>query len=134
MRRLTLLALLALGLAACGGGSGTPKDAVQIKFGRVGGMIMPYTITIAPNGTVTSEANPPATPPKSISSAEVERLSNLVRDSIDKLTTLQCAHSLPDETSNFITALGKNVTVRGNCEPGFTKLSNSLTNALGLNQ
>ena len=32
----------------------------------------------------------------------------------------------------YITALGETVTVRGTCEPAFTKLWNSLTKELGL--
>ena len=134
MRRLILIAVLALGLAACGGGSGPSKDTLQIKFGRTGGMIMPYTITIAPDGTVTAEGNPPNTPPKSITSEQDEDLSRQVRAEIGKLTTLQCAHTFPDEATNFITALGKTVAVRGTCETGFNKLFNALNNALHLNE
>ena len=133
VRRLILLAVLALGLAACGG-SGTPKNAVKIKFGRVSGLITPYTITIAPDGTVSAEGYPPVEPPKSLTSAEVETLSAQVRNEMGKLTTLQCAHTLPDAASSFITALGKTVTVRGDCEPRFTALYDALTTALHLNE
>lgn len=132
MRRLILIAVLALGLAACGG-SGAPKDALKITFGRTGGLIVPYSITIAPDGTVTSGGNPPVKPPASLTSAQVETLSSLVRAGMPKLTPLLCGHSFPDEASSFITAQGKTVTVRGDCEPGFTKLYNALTAALGLN-
>ena len=133
MRRLTLLAVLVLGLAACGG-SGAPKDAIEIKFGRVGGLIMPYAITIARDGTVITKGNPPVKPPTSLTSAQVETLSKLVRNGMGKLTNLQCAHTFADAASNFITALGKTVVVHGDCEPGFTKLFYALTNALHLNQ
>jgi len=133
VRWLTLIAVLALGLAACGG-SGVPKNALQIKFGRIGGLIAPYTISIAPGGAVTAEGNPPVKPPTSLTSAQDEMLSRLVRNGMGKLTTLQCAGSFPDEASSFITALGKTVSVRGTCEPGFTKIYDALTNALGLNQ
>ena len=137
MRRLALIAVLALGLAlglaACGG-SGAPKDALKIKFGRTGGMIVPYVITIAPDGAVTATGNPPVTPPTSLTSAQVETLSRQVRNGIGKHTNLQCAHTFPDEASNFITALGKTVAVRGMCEPGFTQLFDALTNALQRNQ
>ena len=133
MRRLLLLAVLALGLAACGG-SGAPKNGLTIKFGRTGGLIMPYVITIASDGSVTSTGNPPVKPPASITSAQVDSLSSQIRAGIGKLTSLQCGHTLPDEAATFITALGKTVTVRGSCEPKYTTLYDALSNALGLNQ
>ena len=134
MRRLTLLAVLVLGLAACGG-SGAPKDALKIKFGRLGGLIVPYAITIAPDGKVTAAGNPPVKPPTSLTSAQVEKLSGLVRNGMGKLTkNLQCPHTFPDEASEFITAMGKTVVIRGTCSADFTKLWDALTNELGLNQ
>ena len=132
MRRLTVLAALALGLAACGGPS-VPKDAVKITVGLTGGSVMPYSITIAPGGAVTTKGFPPVKP-KPLTSAEDVELSRLVRARIGKFKTLLCARSLSDEASRFITALGKTVAVRGTCEPGFTKLLYALTNALDLNK
>lgn len=130
VRRITVIAFLALGLAGCGG-SGA-KDTVKIKFGRTAGTIVPYTITIAPGGAVTSTGIPPAKP-AALTSAKDEELSRLVRNGIGKLETVQCAHTFPDEATYFITALGKTVYVRGTCEPGFTKLYDALTTALNLN-
>ena len=96
---------------------------------------MPYAITIAPDGKVTAAGNPPVKPPTSLTSAQVEKLSGLVRAGLGKLKSrLQCAHTFPDAASDFITALGKTVVVRGDCEPGFRKLWDALTNELGLNQ
>ncbi|MDX6481043.1 MAG: hypothetical protein QOG85_1553 [Gaiellaceae bacterium] len=93
-------------------------------------MIMPYTVTIAPDGTVTATGNPPVAAPASITSAQAEDLSQQVRDQLGKLTGIQCGGTLPDAAANFITALGKTVTVRGDCEPRFNKLFAALTNAL----
>jgi hypothetical protein len=131
VRRLTLLAVLVLGLAACGG-SGASQDTLKISFGRSSGLIVPYTVTIARDGTVTTDGSPPVAP-KSLTSDEDAKLSGLVRDAFGSLKSRQCPGTFPDEASQFITAMGKTVTVRGTCEPGFTKLWNSLTNALGLN-
>jgi len=133
VRRLALIAVVVLGLAACGG-SGAPKNGLKITFGRTGGLIVPYAITIAPDGTVTATGNPPVKPPTSLTSAQEEKLSGLVRDELGKLTTLQCGHTLPDAASNFITAMGRTVVVRGDCEPRFSKLFDALANELGLNQ
>ena len=127
MRRLAVLAVFALGLAACGG-SGASKGTLKITLGRSGGTMVPYSITIHPGGAVTGLGPSP----KSITTAEDAKLSDLVRNGFPNLKSEQCAGTFPDESATFITALGKTVTVRGACEPGFTKLWNALVRALGL--
>lgn len=129
MRRLILLAVLALGLAACGGSG--QKDAVQIEFGRTGGLIAPYTVTIAPGGAVTTSGSAPATA-KSVTSAQDSLLSNQVQDGFGKLTSSVCPGTFPDEAAFFITAEGKTVTVRGTCDQDFATLFDALTSAVGL--
>jgi hypothetical protein len=134
VRRLSLLALLALGLAGCGG-SGASQHTLKITLGRSGGTMVPYSVTIAPGGEVTIEGGVPgALAPMPITSSEDARLSGLVRNGLPKLNSEQCAGTFPDASGQFITALGKTVTVRGTCEPAFTSLWDALTNALGLNQ
>ena len=78
------------------------------------------------------EGSPPSTP-AALTSPQDESLSRQVPDGIGKLKSLQCGGTFPDEATYSIAALGKTVAVRGTCEPGFTKLWNALTNALGLN-
>ncbi len=120
-----------LALSACGG-SGASSDTLKITLGRVGGLV-PYEITIAPGGAVTAKGIPPAKP-TALTGGQDEQISKLVRQGFGKLKSEQCAGSFPDEATEFITAMGKTVSVRGNCEPGFTTLWDSLTSALGLNQ
>ena len=93
---------------------------------------MSYKITIAPGGAVTVQGNPPVKPPASLTSAQDEALSVQVRNAIPMLTSVVCAHTFPDEASQFITALGKTVYVRGDCDPDFRKLYDALSNALEL--
>jgi hypothetical protein len=57
VRRLTLLAVLALALAACGG-SGTSKDTLKITFGRSGGTLRPYSLTLTRDGVVATTGSP----------------------------------------------------------------------------
>jgi len=95
--------------------------------------MIPWSVTIAPDGTVTTQGNPPVKP-TALTSEKAAELSRLVGAGIGKLSSLLCGRTFPDESSLFITANGKTVTVRGTCEPSFTKLWYALTNALKLNQ
>jgi len=122
VRRLTLLAVLALGLAACGG-SGTQN--LKITFGLSGGTMRPYSVTIAPGGAVTTTGLPYGKP-KPVTSGKDAELSGLVRKGFADFKNDQCPGTFPDESAMFITALGRTITVRGSCEPGFTQLWNSL--------
>lgn len=124
MRRLSLLVILALGLAACGA-AGSSNKALKIAFGWTGGTIFPVSFTIAPSGAATENSHPPVKATQ-LSSAEVVKLSGLVRAAFPGLKSEQCPGTLPDVSARYITALGKTVTVRGMCEPGFTKLFNEL--------
>jgi len=140
VRRLASLAVLAVGLAACGG-SGGSKSSLKMTFGLSGGTMMPYSITIAPNRAVTAQGNPPFGKPAGnedvlviLTSATEAELSGLVQNGVAKLRSEQCPGTSPDESSMFITALGRTVTVRGGCEPGFTTLWGKLARAVGLHQ
>jgi hypothetical protein len=132
VRRVVFLGVLAFILAACGG-SGASEDAVKITVGRTGGVASPYAVIIVPGGAVKVRGNPPVKPTPITSEKDAE-LSRLVRDKLGNFKSLICAKTLANESSLFITALGKSVVVRGNCQPGFTKLWYELTNALGLNE
>jgi hypothetical protein len=135
VRRLSLLAALVLGLAACGAdhGSSESNAPVKITFGLSGGTMAPFSATIATNGAVTTTGFlPGGSVAKTISKAQEGSLSKDVRDGIGGLKDEDCANTFPDESGRFITALGKTVTVRGDCETGFTKLWNELSSAVGV--
>ena len=131
MRRLALLSVLAFGLAACGGSSAS-KGPLTITFGfRSGtsGFSVPPSITIAPDGKVRSNTKPPVNRP-ALTTARERALSELVRNRFGALKSEECPGTSPGQPSTFIAALGKTVTVRGSCEPAFTKLWNALLHAL----
>lgn len=130
MRRLAVVGVLVLGLAACGGGSGASKSPLKITLGLSGGTIMPYSVTIAPGGAITTTGNPPATP-KPLTASQEADLSSLVRSSFPSLKSKRCPGMFPDAAAMFITALGRTVTVAGDCEPGFATLWDKLTAAVG---
>lgn len=127
MRRLPLLVVVAFGLAACGG-SGGSKSTLKITFGTVGGTMVPSSTTIAPSGALTRTGGGQVVGPQSISSSEAAKLSDLVRKDFPNLKSQSCPGTFPDESAQYITALGKTITVRGTCEPAFTNLFSALTN------
>jgi len=92
--------------------------------------MVPWSVTIAPDGSLTTQGSPPAKP-KSLTSAKDAELSRLVRSDFAKLKSEQCAGTFPDESGMFITALGKTVSVRGDCENGFNNVWNELAFTLG---
>jgi hypothetical protein len=100
VRRLTLLAVLALGLAACGGSSEAAKP-VRVEFGTTGGNIRPQTYAITVNGNLATQLRKAGHPGGLIS----------------------CAGTLPDVAALYIRVGGSTVLkVRGSCDPSFTRL------------
>jgi hypothetical protein len=128
MRLLILLAVLALGLAACGG-SGTSKNTVKITLGITGGNIAPFKVVIAPGGEVRYTGTPPFTP-ATLRPAQDARLSKLALRVFPALKAVLCPRTNPDVASGFITVGSKTVTVHGNCDPAFTRLWTALNAAL----
>ena len=101
MRRLALVGLLALGLAACGGSSQGGKPT-RVEFGTAGGNILPRKYTLSVNGNLASELQ------RAIGQGG--------------LVSKQCPGTLPDEAGEYIRFQGRTVTVRGACELRFSRL------------
>ena len=131
VRRLILLVVLALGLAACGS-SGAPKPThpTKIEFGIKGGNIAPFDITVSPAGQITEVGNLHITK-RHLPSATEASLSSALESSFAGLSSRQCKGTLPDVGSRFIRAEGRTVTVHGSCEAGFEQLWGRLTAAVG---
>ena len=97
-------------------------------FGRAGGNIEPFTITIARDGSVSSSGDAPASLAPRASLDAVDGLLKLARtEGFYGLSSLVlCPGSLPDVAGQFVTirtgTVSKKVTVRGNCRAGFTQL------------
>jgi hypothetical protein len=127
LRRLAVLVLLTVGLAACGG-SPAPK-ASPVEFGITGGNIAPYTVTISPSGAVRARGSLQLSP-KPVPASTVASLAQ----SVSGLTSEQCPGTLPDIASRFVRAGGRTVRVHGSCEPAFDRLYNRLAGAVGLQQ
>jgi hypothetical protein len=131
VRRLSVLAVLSLGLAACGS-SGAPKPAhgTQIEFGIKGGNIAPFDITVSPAGKITELGSLRITK-RHLPRATEASLASAVQSGFAGLSSRRCKGTLPDVGSRFIRAEGKTVTVHGSCETGFEQLWSKLVSAVG---
>jgi hypothetical protein len=130
VRRLFLLVVLVLGLAACGGSKPVVK-AQAIAFGtgprHPGGS---YAVIIRRAGAVHPESA--AVSRGHVPSSQVASLTGLAQQEFDGGLAGRLCPGAPPETDRFIDAAGHNAYVRGNCEPRFNELWNALAKAVGL--
>jgi hypothetical protein len=131
VRRIVAFVAIAATLAACGASAASTKPQ-PIVVGRSGGNIAPFRVTIEPNGRVhhTGFTKPRR---RRLSRAKAASLSRLVRQEFaGGLANRRCPGTNPDIGAGFIRASGRTVTVHGTCEPSFTKLWDTLAQAVGL--
>lgn len=116
----------------------TPPRHTTFTFGRVGGNIRPYTVTITRTGIVKAEG--PVTVAhlgRKIAPARLARLDRLVRTAhfFALRTLIICPGALPDLAAATITvstpARDRRVVVRGTCNHRFRTLYKALTAAAG---
>ena len=131
-----LTVALAVPLAVLAGGSGKTAAPPTFTFGRTGGNIVPFTVTIGANGHVSTTGTQKLT----VTFATVP-----LRNGLGKLakaegfwtmaTVLDCGKINPDVASRFITitAAGKSRTVRSRavCSPAFEELYAVLSASVG---
>lgn len=122
----TLLAALAAASAA------PAQSAPALSFGRGGGNIAPFTVSISATGHVTAVGVrvgkrdvPQATLKTLLRLAASARLS-----AMSSLTL--CPQTLPDFAAPWIRVGTHRVAVRGTCRPGFNRLYTALTHAVAL--
>lgn len=132
MRRIVLLALLAAAVVA----AGAPADAAgqtAYAFGRTGGNIRPYTVTISTAGVVRT-SGPVSVGLRRLDArqlATLHRLAVTVRFATLPATTL-CAGTLPDVGATFVRVGSRRVLVHGDCVPRYARLWGALTRAVRL--
>jgi len=124
------LALSVVALVASAA-SAAPKPQ-PIVFGIGGGTIVPWQVTIEPDGRVRRDAITAPTRHR-IRHAEFVSLSRLVRrDLAAGLMSRRCPNVNPDVGSRFVRDFGRRVAVHGDCEARFNKLWGTLARAVGL--
>lgn len=131
-----LTVALAVPLAVLAGGASARQAPPTFAFGRTGGNIVPFTVTIGKDGRVST-----AGPQK----ATLAYATVALRNGLGKLaraegfwteaTYLTCGKINPDVAGRFITvsAAGKTrtVTARGTCYPAFEELYAVLSASVG---
>ncbi len=136
-----LTVALAVPLAVLAGGTASRQSPPTFAFGRSGGNIIPFRVSIGTNGRVAVSGPVTVT-------ATNGPLSLPLRNGLAKLaqaegffsmpTLVSCAGINPDVAGRFVTvtAGGKSrtVTARGTCKPAFEELYAVLSAAVGAGQ
>jgi hypothetical protein len=119
---LAVMALLALVTALAQTG---------FAFGRTGGNIMPFTISIATSGRVTATGAAPAHATM-VSKLRLATLNRAVLD--DRFESMpavtNCPGTLPDIASQVIRVGGRTVRVHGGCVARFNRLWTAMNHAV----
>jgi hypothetical protein len=104
--------------------------AAAVSFGQAGGNILPFTASIAANGTVLATGRIQAR--SRITAAEQAKLLRLAAtlhfDALPAQTL--CPGTLPDVATGWIRLHGRTVRVHGGCVPRFTRLYDALLAAV----
>ncbi|MES1246432.1 MAG: hypothetical protein ABUS54_02010 [Actinomycetota bacterium] len=127
MRRLTVIGA-ALVLVPAASASSKPKTGFE--FGRTGGSIAPFTLTVATTGAV--HATGAAPDHRTRLSKEQLALLNRVAFVVDfehLAPVTACATTLPDVAAQFIRVGNRTVRVHGGCVARFNRLWNALSAA-----
>jgi hypothetical protein len=133
VRRIAVLGVSVAALAACAASAASIQAGPRrIVFGLGGGNMVPFQVTIEPDGRVRSSGF--VRPRRHrVSVAKVSSLTTLVRHEFASgLRSRQCAGANPDVGSDYISALGRTVRVHGSCEPRFSQPWNTLARAVGI--
>ena len=131
-----LTVALAVPLAVLAGGSSTRQALPTFAFGRTGGNIIPFTVTIARNGHVSTTGTQKltltfATPALRNGLAKLAKAEGFWTEA----TFLSCGKINPDVAGHFITVTAggktRTVTERGTCYASFEELYAVLSAATG---
>jgi hypothetical protein len=132
--RVLAVAAVAVALAVASA-SAAVAASPRYAFGRAGGNIVPFTVTIWPTGAV-AVTGPARVGRRSLSRAQLAALAATVaRGRLTRLPVMRfCSGSHPDFALHFVTAGGRTVFVRGSCSPRLSHVWNVLAAAVRLAQ
>ncbi len=130
-RAASILALTAVAAAVTASGGGAAGRG--FAFGRIGGNIRPYTVTIASGGAVRV-SGPVTVGRRQLDATQLAALTRAAAEA--RFAALpgstQCAGTLPDVASTFIRVGARRVRVHGSCLPRYNRLWRALGRAVRL--
>ncbi len=127
MRRALLVAVAATALVPLAGAS----EQRGFAFGRVGGNIRPYKVSIGNDGVVRVQGAVEVGRRKLTLAqlAELNRIASVTRFTALQLAT-SCKGTLPDVAATYIRVGARTVRVHGSCVPGYARLWKALSRAV----
>jgi hypothetical protein len=130
MKRLAILVSLAAAVVTAPAASAAP--APPLAFGRAGGNILPYRLTISPAGVVAGVGAEPAHARLTLAALTAVRAAVAAARLAEMPSLTVCPGTLPDFAGRWIRVGTRQVTVRGDCRPAFTHAYDALARAVGL--
>ena len=101
------------------------------SFGREGGNIRPFTVTVTSGGAV--RVNGPVTVGRTnLTTAQLAVLAKAAQAVDFAGGQVLCPHTLPDVAATFVQAGARRLSVHGVCDLPYTKLWNALVAAVKL--
>ncbi|HVH50759.1 MAG TPA: hypothetical protein VM690_01310 [Gaiellaceae bacterium] len=105
---------------------------IAFSFGRIGGNIIPFTVTIAASGRV-QVSGPVHVGRHTLTEAQISSLNRVAAEvRFASLQGAMCPRTLPDVASTFIKHGSHTVRVHGACIAAYEHLWNALTAAVQL--
>jgi len=135
MRRLVLPAAVLVAVPVAAASAAGTVQPSGFAFGRLGGNIRPYGVTIAASGVVR-DFGAVTVRRKRLTPAQLVNLNRVAAaTSFETLpTSTDCRNTLPDVASTYIRVGALTVRVRGNCVPRYARLWKALAAAVGISQ
>jgi hypothetical protein len=128
-----LWVLSLVGAAALAVAAAAAASPGGYAFGREGGNILPFTVTVAPDGAVTA-SGPAKVGRARLTPAQLAKIAGARQTA--RFATLPsstlCPGTLPDIAGTWIRAGGRTVHVHGTCSQRFTRVWNALAAAVRL--
>lgn len=111
--------------------AGSAVGPTGFAFGRIGGNIRPFTVSIAGTGAVRT-SGAVTVGRKKLTSAQLVSLNRIaIATSFGKLPkATNCPGTLPDVASTYVRVGARTVRVHGNCVPRYARMWRALTAAV----
>ena len=128
---------LALSVLTASTAFAAPSPPTSYAFGRTGGSIRPFTVSISASGAVRA-AGAVQVQKRQVTARALAKIAAVVK--AERFASLpaatRCPGTLPDIASQFVTvrtgAPKRTVLVHGGCSPRFAAVFEALSRAVGL--